>query len=836
MPVVRQDELDRIAAEVRHGRSVAVIGAAGIGKTTLARAAAGPTALIGGGLASLTWLPYLPFRRALERDPPAGDAPHVAAWVVEHARDAIVVLDDLQWADPETLAVLPHLRARTALLLAIRTGDPGTERALEAAAAAGALAVELQPLARADAAAVVRHAFPSVEPDALDRVLDSASGNPLLLRELARGRSPTLERSLRTRLRRASEAARHSLNVLALLGRPAPCELAGEGVEELLAADLVEVRDGTVAIRHDLLADPVLADLSPAARTELHAWLAARIADDGEAARHYAAAGLRGEARERAIAAADAAAHPAERARHLALAAACSAGANEHRLRLDAAAAYLAADRPADALGALPRFRRAAPEMLAEAALLRARARNALGDIGGCLRAVAGGLRFVAGSDTRLELLLLIEHARARRVSPTRASRRRVPDAVLVGIDVATDAVALARLLQLEEPGVDLLVGSELYVVHGSEDCIAYFRRARDGARAAGDLAIEMDAALLVVAAHYAFRGPVEAIAEAEALAERARGLGLDGQQAIARWQVARTRQLSWGDLTVVPELCRLSGDPAFGPQNDLLRMDSAVGLADLGRHADAERVLDPVRTPPRTSHGLALLYFGQSETRWLAHDLHGAVAAAEEALACETPLVAHFAALVRGWAQLELGLMPQALEHPPPAFGFTSSAGAELRGLVALAKDETVAAEEAFVEAAGGWHDALARLELRCRWGAGEAARRGGRIDAACRHLLHVEAEAERLGHVALLERIRSSLRAAGVHRAAPRRRDARGLTERELAVLALVAEGLTTREIAARLSVTPPTVETLLASARRRLGARTRVEAVALLAGGRG
>jgi DNA-binding CsgD family transcriptional regulator len=60
--------------------------------------------------------------------------------------------------------------------------------------------------------------------------------------------------------------------------------------------------------------------------------------------------------------------------------------------------------------------------------------------------------------------------------------------------------------------------------------------------------------------------------------------------------------------------------------------------------------------------------------------------------------------------------------------------------------------------------------------------------------------------------------------------------LTTREREVLELVAAGLRDEEIADRLEVAPSTVATLLRSSMAKLDARTRVQAVAKLAGIRG
>lgn len=59
------------------------------------------------------------------------------------------------------------------------------------------------------------------------------------------------------------------------------------------------------------------------------------------------------------------------------------------------------------------------------------------------------------------------------------------------------------------------------------------------------------------------------------------------------------------------------------------------------------------------------------------------------------------------------------------------------------------------------------------------------------------------------------------------------KGVTTREFEVLELVAAGLRDEEIAGRLGIAASTVATLVRSSMERLDARTRVEAVAKLAG---
>ena len=60
--------------------------------------------------------------------------------------------------------------------------------------------------------------------------------------------------------------------------------------------------------------------------------------------------------------------------------------------------------------------------------------------------------------------------------------------------------------------------------------------------------------------------------------------------------------------------------------------------------------------------------------------------------------------------------------------------------------------------------------------------------------------------------------------------RRSPRKVTPRELEVLALIADGYSTREIAGRLWITEETVRTHVRRLLERLGARTRAQAVAI------
>jgi DNA-binding NarL/FixJ family response regulator len=91
-----------------------------------------------------------------------------------------------------------------------------------------------------------------------------------------------------------------------------------------------------------------------------------------------------------------------------------------------------------------------------------------------------------------------------------------------------------------------------------------------------------------------------------------------------------------------------------------------------------------------------------------------------------------------------------------------------------------------------------------------------------------------DELGAVAVARRLRAELRERGVARVPPAPRAATaanpsGLTNRQLEVLALVADGLSNAEIAARLSVSAKTVEHHVSAVLEKLRVPTRGQAAA-------
>ena len=107
-----------------------------------------------------------------------------------------------------------------------------------------------------------------------------------------------------------------------------------------------------------------------------------------------------------------------------------------------------------------------------------------------------------------------------------------------------------------------------------------------------------------------------------------------------------------------------------------------------------------------------------------------------------------------------------------------------------------------------------------------GERLRREGRRTQAREHLRGALGTFQAIGAEPWERRAQTELRASG---ARLRRRDASGrdeLTPQELQVALVVADGSTNREAAARLFLSPKTIEVHLSRAYRKLGVRTRTE----------
>jgi len=108
---------------------------------------------------------------------------------------------------------------------------------------------------------------------------------------------------------------------------------------------------------------------------------------------------------------------------------------------------------------------------------------------------------------------------------------------------------------------------------------------------------------------------------------------------------------------------------------------------------------------------------------------------------------------------------------------------------------------------------------------GLGRAVHRLGRHDESARHLRAAEALAAGIANPQRLADVRTALAETGESADAAALPD--GLTVRQVDVLRLLADGLSNKQIAAELSLSPGTVERHLATVYRKLGLGGRVDA---------
>jgi DNA-binding CsgD family transcriptional regulator len=207
----------------------------------------------------------------------------------------LVCLDDLQWADSGTAAALRALPARlvtvpVAWVVASRPsqGSPEIRSAMDRLERDGAAKIVLGPLDQAGVAQLAADVLQATPDGALLKMTERADGSPFLLVELLSGlREEELVRvesgraelvqsrlpnrvteSMRRRLERMSDPARQVATVAAALGRrfslgglAAMLDVSPSGllvpVEELIHADLLVERDGELCFRHDLIFEAV---------------------------------------------------------------------------------------------------------------------------------------------------------------------------------------------------------------------------------------------------------------------------------------------------------------------------------------------------------------------------------------------------------------------------------------------------------------------------------------------------------------------------------------------------------------------------------------------------
>jgi DNA-binding CsgD family transcriptional regulator/energy-coupling factor transporter ATP-binding protein EcfA2 len=785
------DEPEQAArTALRHGPALVVLtGPPGCGRSTLLRrlAAAVPgPAHLGGGLAMLSNVPALALSRAVRARLPADDVPLLAEAVRSRVRGGLLVLDDLQHADPATLAALPHLARTCRVLVALRTPHRLPEPLAEALRAAAAVWLPVPPLTGDEAVGLARQTSGGLSEQAAAAVAARAGGNPLaviaLARQAASGRAPIGEDidqvayAIAAALADLSRPARTALAALGLLGRPAAPALLGTGAAELLTAGLVTAEAGGSLLPVSAYVAETAAGLLDAdARIDLHGRLA-ELTPPAEAARHLAAAGDPAGAYRTALAAADRATG-AERAALLLFACGLPTGVDP-RVRLAAADAALATGRAGDA-----------------ADVLRPLAANA---------AVAPG---AAADPLALEAAVL--HGEALLQAAAR-------DRVVLLCALASEpmgALELADKIAVRHPQPSPGILAALAAVRATHR-LPGWDTALSQAAGTGDPLIARWSAWLLVE-HLGAEGRlVEAAAAAlHAAASAGEALAYGWQTrflAVADWALALhgpdfPPELSWDGTEGVLRRAANLTDRAL-PDQARAYATAATALieADTGLLAAARARLQSAPAHPAAA-------WVAREAAWLDGQPDRAAHSPADAGA---GLLAGLHAITARWAAYDLGL-PGNTAIPvdlPAAARRTLTAWAVGSGL------DT---------AADSWQPVALREQVRCLIAAGLT---GTDRDAAVAALLRAEQLADTAGLTVLAGRARRGLRRHQIQRDTRSPRSDGRLTRRELDVLHLVAAGEPTRRIAGQLGISAETVDTHIRASMRKLGARTRTEAAAL------
>jgi DNA-binding NarL/FixJ family response regulator len=831
--VGRDREVGLVLDVVSERSSCALVGEAGIGKTAVLHAVCdrlGAGAVLGGAVQPLRWMPYLALQRAC-----GVEFAGTRAAVVDHATAVLagraLLVDDLHWADPDMLELLPELAHEVPVVVALRTDDPESGAALAVAEMLGPC-ISIEPLDPDAADALARATSPDASDADVCRLVAASGGNPLLLTCLPAPTIKATDDRLVALVTRASQDARYALARMALYGRPSwdeECEVIRE-LDQL--GLVVRADDRGWVVRHDLFGQAAVALLAKEERLAIHRLLAEASETDGERARHYMHAGEPRRARSFALQAAETAASRNERADHLAIAVTTSHPVRDADLILNTAEALALAGRVDDGLAyALA----AAPD-----------------DRAGCLRrqsviawsawwaaqhelvmpALEHAMPLLTPEDTAIEVKLRLIHARyLARVGWD-------PQEALV------EARRAAEIAEREGHPVAEAYGAlgSANLVTGSPDWDHWYAKSIAAARVEDMEAVEITSADSLLIAQMLAGDPNACAPLAREMIQRSRAIGSrTGEMqfrknlVLARFHVEDAVE---DTVAAARELLALRVNPR---QRDHLEAHLVLALADLGMDEEIGAVL-------ATAYGLragiddqtarATILWAKAEADWLAGRSAEAYETAQE---CRSLPVVGFPTHVlvepiRQWAAYDLGIDP----GPPltdTLFANLVAANKESRAIVTLFHEPNAPKLTGhFLAAVRSWDRLSRRNAARAAWGAAEAARQAGNVEVATQILRMLERELVAAGRRPLLRRVQATMRALNLPVRAYTGTPFPPLTAAQVEVLELVGRGLDTHAIARRLVISDGTVESHVRQAMQRLGMPTRLAAAVELLRRRG
>ncbi|MGY1718738.1 AAA family ATPase [Blastococcus sp. SYSU DS0552] len=776
----------------------------------------------------------------------------------------LVVVDDAHWLDDASAAALlfvaRRLQAeRVALLFAAREGEAyGFEAPdLPTAVLGGVSGADAEELLTAQGNG-------EVDPAVRDRLVAATGGNPLALGELAAaltgdqlaGRAPLptplpltggVERGFLDRVRRLSAPAQRLLLLVAAddTGRltvvrdaASRLDIADDAVDEAEGIGLLRVDGDTLALYHPLVRSAVYRAATSAQRRAAHRALADVLgADPDRRAWHLAAAADRPD--ETVVGALDGVAErAAARGGHEAASAAWAraaeltvdSAARGRRLFSAASSAWLGA-HPSHAAGLA-----AAAAADVTDPVQRARLLLLHGQIEWNIHSLDDGYDLVLEAAT---LAATADEATARPLAMLAAalsafgarSPRPVDPATLVGRPPA-DAPATGRAAW------ELLQG---FAAVGRRDwahAAASFRRAFDLTDAEpldGDHVLQPNlgiAAWLIDDDERSLRLHAEQLTAARRagalnMVEHALTRGLPAQLATGAWTRAAAAAAEALPLTASTGSTGLTALPTA---------QLAVIAALRGDDA-ADRHLADVAAV-RAAHPVGITDSLVTDLAHWAQALRGAdrpAPALHHLEQLQNPMLRRMAALdvfdiaVRSGRTDVVRTWLAEVEQFAAATGIASAVAVTEHGRALLADGPD--AEKHFLAGLGA-HAASPRLPDRARTqlAFGEHLRRTRRRVDAREHLRAALTVFEELGAAPYAERAAQELRASGE---TARRRDVTTTTEltpQERQVAALVRQGLSNRDVAARLFVSPRTVDFHLRNVFSKLGVASRAELTAL------
>ncbi|TDD44566.1 helix-turn-helix transcriptional regulator [Nonomuraea terrae] len=862
--------IDELISRARDGAGGALVlrGEAGVGKTALLDLAAsrgGPMKVLGAtGVEAESDLAFAALHQVLrpvaglldalpepQREAVrgalglagSGDRFLLAAGVLSLLAEAaapgglVCVVDDFQWVDRASADALLFAARRLgteriAMLLTVRGGQP----------VKGVPSLEVGGLPEA-AAAELLDAGATIAAGVKQRLVALTAGNPLALRETVRrlspaqldGREPLPDplpggsRLFGEQVAALPGPARQVALLAALDGDLGLVLRAGgrlgagqEALDELEAAGLARVTGTSVRFRHPLVRSAVYESATPAVRRDAHAALAA-VAEGDRRARHLAAAAL---------------------------------GPDEAVAGALVRAAARARDRGGygDAATALTRAAELTPEPLTRAARLTDAAVAAwLGGLPGQAESLLAEAREHAADDAALGTEIAQLRGRLELNSGSAAEAVRILSAG-GSLGMLADASEAASYVGDTAAMIELGRRAEAYpegflrdvvagigaMLGGHGDGHGLLRRAlaRTGelreaaeflwATAAAsylgeaDLSAELAARAGRVARVSGMTGQLPVVLEFVATAERIAGRPAESQ-AISEEGLELAREAGYAN-TVAAHLANLAVCAALRGEEETCRRHAQEALAIALPHRVGLRV--SVAAYALGMLDLGLGRYAAAHDRFTALVATGPGAGHPTTVWRTTPdrIEAAVGAGDTDGARAALEAYERWSAH---------AATAESRALLARCRALVSASEEGSQE---GFAEAL-RLHANpyeaARTGLllGERLRRAHRPAEARPHLRAALETFRQAGAEPWARRAHAELRAAGESAEAPAGSALDALTPQELRIAGLVADGLSSKEIAARLFLSPRTVEYHLYKIYPKLGIGTRTELARLV-----